>query len=184
MFTSPFKARFTTVRHEELQVYVSAEEMSPDSPLCGSSLARSRDVPHKCLTTYTGLRDAPSGHRRKCRGRPSLSETDGRTYLVQARRRILISDDDQERVVLSVDGLAEMLRFNFRVAPFPQDALKEVRTTLLQDGAGSQSLPVPSAPRQAHPVRSTVPAGGGGSQSCFQGSFHVSTTWLLGTATS
>lgn len=52
---------------------------------------------------------------------------------MQARRHVLVSDDDQERVILSVDGLTEMLRFNFRVAPFPQDALEEVRTALLRE---------------------------------------------------
>lgn len=116
-------------------------------------------MPHKCLAMYTGLRDAPSGHPRKCRGHPSSLETDGRTYLVQARRRILVSDDDQERVVLSVDGLTEMLRFNFRVAPFPQDALEEVRTALLREAPAHRPSP---SPRQAHPVRSAVPAGGAG----------------------
>lgn len=49
---------------------------------------------------------------------------------MEVRGDVFISDDDQERVILSVKGLTEMLRFDFRMASFPQDALEGLQTAV------------------------------------------------------
>lgn len=60
---------------------------------------------------------------------------------------VFISDDDEERVILSVEGLTEMLRFDFRVASFPQDALEDLQTAVTTERASARDY-APS-PRNA-----------------------------------
>lgn len=52
------------------------------------------------------------------------------THLVQVGRDVFVSDDDEERVVLSGKSLTETLRLHLGVASLPQKILKDLPTAV------------------------------------------------------